>query len=143
MKIINLILCFYFFLSSCKEQKFETNEFVGVWKSDDNATITLNQDGTCNLSGVNNSIISIARNEKEKLNTNGTWKIVNNINSGITGSFNTGIKISYELMNRKGKGGIDFYISGQGVNEQNKPWDLFVWKGDPDEMLKYKFVKLK
>jgi hypothetical protein len=141
MKMKYFILGLFVFLSACNEPDFEIKEFVGVWKSDDNATITLNQDGTCTLIGLNNSVISIAKSESEKLNTEGTWTIVKNINSGITGGKSTGIKISYSLMDRNGKGGILFYISGQGNSENNPPWDLFVWKGDPDEMAKYKFKK--
>ena len=41
----------------------------------------------------------------------------------------------------RGQGEIIFFISGQGSNEDNPPWDLFIWKGDPDEMVKYKFIK--
>lgn len=85
--------------------------------------------------------MSIANDEKEELNANGNWKIVENINNGITGGTTTGLEVSYDLMDRKGRGGILFYISGRGINERKAPWDLFIWKGDPSEMIKYKFVK--
>ncbi|MCW3466296.1 hypothetical protein [Chitinophaga nivalis] len=140
MRVKYLMLVFGFFLLGCEEPKFETEDFIGVWKSNDNATITFNQDGTCILNNLNNAIISISKNENEKINSKGTWKILNNVNSGITGGKSTGVKISYNLMDRKGKGGILFYISGQGISDK-EPWDLFVWKGDPDEMIKYQFIK--
>lgn len=128
-------------LFGCTENTFKDSDFVGVWKSDDGANIIINEDKTCVLNGLNNSIVGIAEAENEKLNTNGTWQIIQDVNSGITGGISTGIKISYNLMGRTGKGGIEFYISGQGISENKSPWNLFIWKGDPDEMVKYKFSK--
>ncbi len=39
------------------------------------------------------------------------------------------------------KVGFSLEISVEGVFEDNKPYYLFVWIGDPDDMNKYKFVK--
>jgi len=141
MRVKYFLLGFVLSLFGCNEHKFNDVDFVGVWQADDGARITINQDGTCVLNGLNKSIVSIATDEKERLNANGNWKIVGNINSGITGGITTGLKISYDLIDRKGRGGILFYISGRGIKENKAPWDLFIWKGDPDEMIKYKFVK--
>ncbi len=133
------MLGFLFLILGCKEPKFETKDFIGVWKADDNATIVINADGTCILNNLNNAIINSAQSEISKINSRGTWKKVNDINNGITGGISTGIEFTYKLNNKTG--GTLFYISGQGINEKKSPWDLFVWKGDPDEMIKYKFVK--
>lgn len=128
-------------LFSCNEHKFSSTDFIGNWKAYDGAEIVLNKDGTCVLNNVDYSIVSITKNSSEKLNSKGTWKMVEDVNSGITGGITTGIKITYKLMERDGNGGIEFYISGQGLNENKAPWNLFIWKGDPDEMIKYKFTK--
>ena len=85
--------------------------------------------------------MNTATNDLRKLNTNGTWKIEKDVNSGILFGINEGIKITYGLEDMRGQGEIIFFISGQGSNEDNPPWDLFIWKGDPDEMVKYKFIK--
>ncbi|SEO39899.1 hypothetical protein [Niastella yeongjuensis] len=128
-------------LLGCREHHFDKSDFVGVWQAVDGARITIKADGTCVLQGLNNSIVSMAKDTTEKLNADGSWKIINNVNNGITGGVSTGLEITYTLMNRDGKGGIEFYLSGQGFSENRPPWDLFIWKGDPDEMIKYKFVK--
>ncbi|MFZ6663657.1 hypothetical protein [Peijinzhouia sedimentorum] len=125
----------------CKEPKFNEADFIGVWKAEDGANITINQNGTCTLDGLNKSIVSIAKSDDEKLTTQGTWKLIDSVSNGVTGGISTGIKITYNLVDREGKGGVDFYISGQGFSENKPPWDLFIWDGDPDEMIKYKFVK--
>lgn len=133
------ILGFLLLILGCKEPKFEPKDFIGVWKADDSATIVINADGTCILNNLNNTIINSAQNEISKINARGTWKKVTDINNGITGGISTGIEFTYKLNNNKG--GALFYISGKGINENKAPWDLFVWKGDPDEMKKYKFIK--
>jgi hypothetical protein len=141
MRVKYFMLGFVLSLFACNEHNFKDVDFIGIWQADDGARITIKQDGTCVLSGLNKSIVGIANDETEKLNANGNWKMVENINSGITGGITTGLKVSYDLMDRNGRGGILFYISGRGINENRAPWDLFIWKGDPDEMIKYKFVK--
>jgi hypothetical protein len=140
MKVKYVMLGFFLSLFGCNEHRFKDVDFIGIWQANDGARITIKQDGTCILSGLNKSIVGIANDEKV-INANGNWKLVENINSGITGGTTTGLKVSYDLMDRNGKGGILFYISGRGINENKAPWDLFIWKGDPDEMIKYKFVK--
>jgi hypothetical protein len=143
MKTKYFMFGFLLFLFGCKEPKFENSDFVGTWKSDDGAIIVFNQDGSCILKDLNYSIISIANNPNEKLNSIGNWKVISGVENGITGGISTGVEVSYKLMDREGQGGINFYISGQGFSENALPWDLFIWKGDPDEMEKYKFVKQK
>jgi hypothetical protein len=141
MRLKNFMFGFILSLFGCQEPRFNNSDFVGIWQADDGARITIYEGGACVLNGLNNSIVGIAKDTTEKLNADGTWKIINNVNSGITGGISTGLKITYTLMDRHGKGDIEFYISGQGFSENKPPWDLFIWKGDPDEMIKYKFVK--
>lgn len=129
-------------LFGCKEARFDINDFVGKWKSNDGASIAFKSDSSCSINDMDYFIVSsFPTNKNKRLNTTGRWKLVDNVESGITYGINKGIKISYQLPDREGKGGIEFYISGQGLNENKAPWDLFIWKGDPDEMVKYKFVK--
>lgn len=141
MKMKCFMIGIFLSLVGCKEPKFNEADFIGVWKAEDGANITINQNGTCTLNGLNKSIVSIAKSDDEKLTTDGTWKLIDNVNNGITGGISTGIKVTYNLVDREGKGGFEFYISGQGFSENKPPWDLFVWNGDPDEMTKYKFIK--
>lgn len=128
-------------LIGCKEPKFNEADFIGFWKAEDGANITLNQNGTCTLDEINKSILSITKSDDEKLTTQGTWKLIDNVSNGITEGISTGIKITYSLTDKEGKGAVDFYISGQGLSESKPPWDIFIWNGDPDEMIKYKFIK--
>ncbi len=140
MKKINFITyTFLLFFLGCNKPKFETKDFIGVWKADDGASIVINEDGTCKLNDLNNTIINISQKEIKKINAQGTWKKIDDVNSGITGGISTGIEFSYTLKNRKG--GSLFYISGQGFNESKPPWNLFVWSGDPDDNIKYEFTK--
>lgn len=128
-------------LIGCNNFDLKSDDFVGVWKSEDNSIIQLNEDGTCILRNLDKSIVSILKNENDKLTTNGTWKLIDGVDNGLTNGIDKGIKITYNLIGRVGKGGVEFYISGQGINESTPPWDIFIWDGDPDEMIKYKFVK--
>ncbi|MFV0290432.1 MAG: hypothetical protein ACK5IJ_05960 [Mangrovibacterium sp.] len=141
MKLRCLMFGLILSLFGCNKHKLSNSDFIGVWKADDGAEIIINENGTCILKGLNNSIIAIAKDTSEKLNTKGSWKMIENVNNGITGGISTGLKFTYKIMDREGNGGIVFYISGQGFNENKPPWDLFIWKGDPDEVIKYKFAK--
>lgn len=136
-----IIIPILLLLIGCDNVDLKTIDFVGVWKSEDNSIIQLNEDGTCILSNLDKSIVSISKNENDKLTTIGTWKLTEGIDNGLISGIDKGIKITYNLMDREGKGGIVFHISGQGFNESTPPWDIFIWNGDPDEMIKYKFVK--
>lgn len=140
MKIKCFMIGIFLSLIGCKEPKFKQADFIGVWKAEDGAIITLNTNGTCTLYNINRSILSITKSDDKKLTTRGTWKLIDNVNNGITGGISTGIEITYILTEREGKGAVDFYISGQGLSERKPPWDIFIWNGDPDEMIKYKFI---
>ena len=116
MKLKNLIYSCIVFLFGCNSPQIENTYFIGNWKADDGAEIMINKDGTCVLKSLNYNIINTATDELRKLNTNGTWKIEKDVNSGILFGINEGIKITYDLEDMRGK-------------------------GDPDEMVKYKFIK--
>ncbi|MEF9477671.1 hypothetical protein OWR28_08040 [Chryseobacterium sp. 1B4] len=77
------------------------------------------------------------------MNAEGTWIFLENAESGIIDNIDNGIKITYNLPKENIKGEIILYISGQGIKGNNPPWNLFLWDGDPDEMLKYEFIKIK
>ncbi|SMP21106.1 hypothetical protein [Chryseobacterium profundimaris] len=136
------ILITFAFLHSCGNPKPQLNDFVGTWKSKDNAHIILNQNGTCILKGVNYfKINTFPKNNNTKLNTEGTWRLVNNVDSGIIDGINNGISIVYTIPKDRLKGEIIFYISGHGLTGNNPPWSLFIWDGDPDDMNRYEFTK--
>lgn len=136
-----LIILLSGILYSCDGSYPKQTDFIGTWKSSDNASIKLNQDGTCIVKGVDYyKISSFPKNKNKELNVEGTWQFTENAESGIIDNIDNGIKIIYNLPERT-KGETLFYISGQGINGNNPPWNLFIWDGDPDEMLKYEFVK--
>ncbi|ROH99387.1 hypothetical protein [Chryseobacterium daecheongense] len=138
---IVFLLIVIFSLMNCSKPKIEKEHFIGKWKSDDGAVITLNENGTCTLQNINHYIFSsFPENNNKKLNTNGTWNMVNS-ESGIIDGINEGVKIIYEIPENQTTGSITFFISGQGIHGNNPPWSLYVWDGDPDEMKKYEFVK--
>ncbi|WP_052045738.1 hypothetical protein, partial [Prevotella disiens] len=105
MKLKNLIYSCIVFLFGCNSPQIENTYFIGNWKADDGAEIMINKDGTCVLKSLNYNIINTATDELRKLNTNGTWKIEKDVNSGILFGINEGIKITYDLEDMRGKGG--------------------------------------
>lgn len=136
-----LIILLSNILYSCGSSKPKQTDFIGTWKSSDNASIKLNKNGTCILKGVDYyKISSFPKNKNRELNVIGTWQFTENAESGIIDNIDNGITIIYNLPDRT-KGEILLYISGRGINGNSPPWNLFIWDGDPDEMLKYDFVK--
>ncbi|MGI9582578.1 hypothetical protein ACR1PO_15390 [Chryseobacterium sp. RRHN12] len=139
-----LIIMGLILLYSCNEVKPKQNDFIGTWKSSDNAFINLNANGTCTLKSIDYyKISSFPKNKNKELNAEGTWVFLENAESGIIDNIDNGIKITYNLPKENIKGEIILYISGQGIKGNNPPWNLFLWDGDPDEMLKYEFIKIK
>jgi len=129
-------------LYGCGNPKPQSTDFIGSWKSKENARIILNRNGTCTLKGVDYfKISSFPQNKERKLNAKGTWNFINNADSGIIDGISNGVNITYTIPEKKLKGEIVFYISGQGLNGNTPPWSLFIWDGDPDEMTKYEFIK--
>jgi hypothetical protein len=142
LKYLLIILLSSILLCSCDSNKPKQTDFIGTWKSSDNAFIKLNKNGTCILKGVDYYKISrFPINKNRELNVEGIWQFTENAESGIIDNIDNGITIIYNLPEST-KGEILFYISGQGINGNNPPWNLFIWDGDPDEMLKYEFVKI-
>jgi hypothetical protein len=131
-------------LIGCREPKFNRSDFIGKWSSLDSSKIVFYPNGTCSLSKLNYyKINNVNRKVDDKLNTKGTWKLIYEYESGIPNGISTGVGISYESPEgiENGGGKIDFFISGQGILENNPPYYLFIWDGDPDNVEKYKFEK--
>lgn len=129
-------------LFGCCEPHFNQCDFIGKWTSSDSSSINLYSDGTCRLNNINYiKINSIESKKGDKLNSSGVWKLIYEFESGIPNGISTGVGISYRLPNRAGTGGLDFFISGEGILENKPPYYLFIWDGDPDNVEKYKFVK--
>ncbi|RXM40918.1 hypothetical protein BOQ62_03510 [Chryseobacterium sp. CH21] len=138
-----LITLLSIMLYSCGGTKPKQTDFIGTWKSSDNGSIKLNKNGTCTLKGVDYyKISSFSKNKNRELNAEGTWQFIENVESGIVDNIDNGIVITYNLPDGT-KGEIVFYISGQGISGNNPPWNIFIWEGDPDEMMKYEFIKNK
>lgn len=110
MKLKYLIYSCIVFLFGCNFPQIENTYFIGNWKADDGAEIMINKDGTCVLKSLNYNIINTATDELRKLNTNGTWKIEKDVNSGILFGINEGIKITYGLEDMRGQGEIIFFF---------------------------------
>lgn len=141
MKIIKYFIPLFFFIG-CNNPKIEKYYFIGNWKSSDGGYIILKKNGTCTLKNINYFKFSSFPENKDKiLDTEGTWSFVDSVNNGIINGIDKGINISYKIPTKDGNGGITFYISGQGLNGNKEPWNLFIWDGDPDEMVKYEFIK--
>lgn len=141
-KLKYLLILLSIVLHNCGGSRSKATDFIGTWKSSDSAYIQLNKNGTCILKGVDYyKISSFPKNKNKELNVKGTWKFIENVESGIIDNMNNGIAIIYNLPEGK-QGEISLYISGHGINGNNPPWNIFIWDGDPDEMQKYEFVKI-
>lgn len=137
-----ILIAFLAIILSCTDSKTKKTDFIGVWKSSDEAYIILKKNGTCTLKGIDYyKISSFPKNKNKKLNAEGTWQFTEDAESGIIDNINSGVYIKYELYDG-GEGEIVFYISGQGINGNNPPWNIFIWDGDPDDMQKYEFTKV-
>jgi hypothetical protein len=119
-----------FFIFSCK--KPDRKEFIGKWESDEKAMIVLNKDSTCIIQ--NFDLEKIWGNEpaiKEKLNGKGKWKFIHpDKYSG-----------HYCIYVDSNMGSFPLYVMGTGMTGYFRPWKLFKYIGDPDDMNLYEFYK--
>ncbi len=123
----------------------ETKDFVGSWKSDDGACVQLYENGCCKIENINlNKIYFSNKDTTQIISSVGTWEI-NNINNkmGIVIAFNKVMTFHGKDTTKESKATFNFDIMGSGIFENKPPWILYIWIGDPDEMNKYKFVRIK
>ena len=97
------------------------------------AMIILNEDSTCILQNVDAIKIWGDRNDFEikKINSAGKWKFVSP--GRLYHSYH--IYIDYD------KGHFPLFIMGTGMTGYFRPWKLFDYIGDPDDMNLYEFYK--
>ncbi len=147
---IVLVVLLSIVLNGCS-MNFKKEDFIGTWKSGDGAVIELKKDGSYIAKQINyNNIYPNEKLKKKRFDITGNWEIINNskqenrlkLSSNATFS-DYGIIDTYTIdgMVRSHKVGLNFEISGEGIFENNPPYYLFVWIGDPDDMNKYKFAK--
>jgi hypothetical protein len=116
---------------SCK--KPDRKEFLGKWESDDKAMIILNEDSTCIVQNFDMEKIWGSYNEpaiKEKLNGKGKWKFVHPTKY-----------LSHYCIYVDLKGSFPLCVTGTGMTGYFRPWKLFIYIGDPDNMNLYEFYK--
>jgi hypothetical protein len=119
-----------FFVFSCKKPVRE--EFTGKWVSEDKAMIILNEDSTCILQNIDPvKIWDSDSATKGKINGAGKWK------------FSPPDKWSghYCIYVDSNKGSFPLYVMGIGHTGYFRPWKLFNFIGDPDNMDLYEFYK--
>lgn len=138
------------FLQSCSSPEAQTQDFVGLWKSDDGASIEFRADGSYTAKQVDYYNVYFEKEHKDKkLNFAGQWEIVNEnkktkLELHTDATFkDVGVDKTYTNNGevRSHKLGLTLEIAGEGIFENKPPWHLFIWIGDPDDMNKYKFVK--
>jgi hypothetical protein len=114
---------------SCKNPNRE--EFIGKWESEDKAMIVLNEDNTCVLRNLDATKIWGAKNDSEikEINSTGKWEFV----SPDKLSRRYRIYIHYD------KGHFPLFMMGTGLTGYFRPWKLFDYIGDPDDMNLYEF----
>ncbi|WP_449397456.1 hypothetical protein [Chryseobacterium wanjuense] len=106
------------FLYSCGNPEPQSTDFIGTWKSADGAHIILNPDGACILKDVDYfKISSFPQNKNSKLNAKGTWKFINNTESGIIDGLDSGINIIYKIPQQKLKERLFFIFPDKDLME--------------------------
>lgn len=144
-----IVLLFSIISYSCNNIDIKKEDLVGKYIAKDGAFIELYDDRTFIAKKVNleNIYGDWARNMI--IDFEGQWsveiygkKIRVDLRSNYTYS-DFGVKREYARLGKKisHKIGFNLDILGQGVFENNPPWDLFVWIGDPDDLNKYKFIR--
>lgn len=119
------------FLTGCISPEKEDFD-GGVWRADDGATVYLNGDGSVIINQINRlNVVSGGIKEGDFVNFTGEWKFTTDFNNQKI------IDISTD-----DRGGFDFHIKGQGIFENKRPFDLFVYIGDPDNMDRYIFKRI-
>jgi hypothetical protein len=115
------------FMNSCK--KPVNKEFIGKWESDDKAMIVLNEDNTCTIRNMNATKIWSGRNDS--INGMGKWKFI------PPDKWSS----HYCIYINSNKGSFPLYVMGTGMTGYFRPWKLFMYIGDPDDMNLYEFYK--
>lgn len=129
-------------LYSCGNPEPMRTDFIGTWKSSDGAIIKLYKNDECEISNLNYKNIYSFDNTPSILNCKGIWKFINvNDEPVVDITYEKGGNYKYKGQIRPNISGFHLSISGQGLLENQPPWKLFVFIGDPDNMNKYEFIK--
>jgi hypothetical protein len=114
---------------SCK--KPDREEFIGKWESEDKAMIVLNEDGTCIVQNIDS--VKFWNNHHnstiKKPDGTGKWK------------FASSAMFDYCIFIELDKVHFRLDVVGTGHTGYFRPWKLFIYIGDPDDMNLYEFYK--
>lgn len=150
MKFLYQCIIIFFIVQGCSSN-MNQEDFIGIWKSTDGASIELKKDGTYLAKKVNyyNFYLDSGFLNK-RIDFTGTWKLINKQKGNSTLQLNSnstyidyGINKSYTMDGKSysHKIAVSFEITGQGMFENKLPWILYTWIGDPDNVKKYIFLK--
>lgn len=129
IKCVTAILLFLL-LQSCNDPEPKSQDFIGVWKSDDGSVIKLKEDRTFTAKQINYyNYDSQNEYENRRFDFEGRWKIVTQgkrvrleLNSDATFK-DLGINKTYTVDGqvRSHKIGLSFEIAGEGPFENTLP----------------------
>lgn len=143
------MIAFFSFLS-CGE-KMKDKDFIGVWRAEDGAIIELKSDGKFIARNIDFSKIEYAKSEllNKKLSFEGKWhlsiaqKMIELDGESTYADYGVENTYLYNGEKRSHKVGVSFNIEGSGLLQNNLPWSLVIFIGDPDELNKYLFTKIE
>lgn len=137
-KITNLIaLVITFLFQGCTGQEIARSEIAGIWIAKDGGKFTFSEDGTFKVEPLSGSkfFSGFDKYENKTFSETGKWELKENHGRQV-------VALNIDRSETLQSGfSTQFEISGEGILENNSPWYLFVWIGDPDNMNKYKFEK--
>lgn len=112
-------------IQSCSSSVEEKN-LVGIWAADDGAIIELNKGNNAKIKNIDLSKVYYDPNStKEIVSFEGKWEFDSKAN-----------KVHIES-----RRSFPLEVKGQGLLENKPPFSLVIWIGDPDDMMRYEFVK--
>ncbi len=120
-------------LQGCSGQPTK-KDIIGVWVAEDGGKFSFEENGSFSTENLSGSKIfsGFDKYDDMKFSEQGTWEL----------SEGSVIILDFEKSdNLQGGFSTQLSISGEGLLENNPPWYLFAWIGDPDDMNKYKFEK--
>jgi len=136
-----IITIFISLFPSCNGDKISKEDLVGLWKSEEGSSIYLNADGSCFFDNVDCYNI-FSRYKNRVIDFSGSWTF--NQERKYGGDHSIEIKTNKILIeNDTINYSFSLYIKGTGVFENKKPWIIYKYKGDIDNLDIYKFTFTK
>jgi|GEM_PF-4575480 len=140
LKNINIVFKCLFLLSlivvSCNHPKPSIKEIIGVWKSDEGATIEFMDNGKLSIQRVQGNILG--NRKGSYVSGVGSWKINN------SESVSPWWMVDFTIKNHKTNYNSQFIIERKNhITGGDSIEYIFIWIGDPDDENRYKFYKIK